>query len=211
MPARNRRSRLALSTLLAVLLVSCGTQNESSAGSSAELSPESSASSAESSAESSVGSAPAPAGQVPLADRQPGRQPDRGPGGNPPGVRHDLPRVGNNLTSQGDWDQARRNACREAGQSDNCLRAVYQVRRRDSSGRLTPIPNPGPGYADGEEPEFDSCTVSQISPPTGADRQVPAGSTITISIICIPREPETTPSSPTARRPSPSGTEEPGN
>lgn len=202
MPARNRRSLLALSTLLAVLLVSCGTENESDTESGVESSAQPSA----------PLSAPlsAPSGESPGRGPVANRPPDGGrPGGNPPGVRHDLPRVDNDLTDQDDWDRARRNACREARQNDNCLRAVYQVRRQDPSGRLSAIPNPGPGYADGEDPEFESCTVRQISPPTGDDRQVPAGSTITISIICIPRERKTTPSSSSSAEES--NTNETGN
>jgi hypothetical protein len=124
-------------------------------------------------------------------------------------VRHDLPNLNQDLTDQNDWERSMHNACREVHQPDNCLQVTYQVRRRDASGRFTPIPNPGPNYLEGDEPEYAHCRIDRINPPTGKNQRIPAGSRVTISITCDPRDTEeSTPASPSSgpsHRPTGSG------
>jgi hypothetical protein len=83
-----------------------------------------------------------------------------------------------------------RNACREVNQPEDCLKVSYQVYRQDASGKRTPIRNPGPNYLEGDEPLFAQCTIERIAPPTSTNQRIPAGSHVTITIRCDPREPE---------------------
>lgn len=113
--------------------------------------------------------------------RSPGRR-----GGAPPGVGHDLPNLGSDLAQKQQWHESIDGECAEAGLEPRCLTLDLKVYKEDEQGK-TPIPNPGPNYRD--DNEFSECRVTAMDPLSrndGGPEKVPAGSTITVEITCIP-------------------------
>jgi hypothetical protein len=129
--------------------------------------------------------------QVPNPGSQP-RQPTGGqqrPSGNAPGVRHDIPKIGNSDLSESDgWTQGMQDACTNVGLRDSdCPTFDIQVFTKDN-GKETHINNPGPNYG---TPPFSSCPVKSIDPrppQQGGPKLVSAGTVIKVTVVCIPVE-----------------------
>ena len=131
-------------------------------------------------------------GQVPDPGSQ-SRQPTGGqrrPSGNAPGVRHDIPKEGDSDLSESDnWKQSMHDACADAGVRDSdCPTFDIQV---FANGKR--ILNPGTDYRDADPPQYDSCLVKSINPPSpqqGGPKLVSAGSVIKVKVVCNPVDPK---------------------
>lgn len=108
----------------------------------------------------------------------------RRPSGNAPGVKHELPTEGeSDYSDENDWLQSMDKACIDAVGEKGCLRFVYNF-----SDGTRKISDPGSDYANADPRKYDFCEVDNINPSTGVGKRVPAGSMVTITIVCTPFE-----------------------
>ncbi len=184
MSARGRGVPLICSALLGTLVISCGGPSEPAVPPTAP--PLQAAQEPSTAPEREGGDAQAsdPAQERARSEgdaRSSGRR-----GGAPPGVGHDLPNLGSDLAQKQQWHESIDGECAEAGLEPRCLTLDLKVYKEDEQGK-TPIPNPGPNYRD--DNEFSECRVTAMDPLSrndGGPEKVPAGSTITVEITCIP-------------------------
>lgn len=160
MPAQSRRSLIA--TTAAVLAFACGCLPTSTP---------------------SAGSPPnagAPAPQPnPPAPNPPAPNPNP-----PPGVKHDIPKEGDNYSKRPAWESQVRSNCDDAGYPDDCLILTYVFSVEDPPGHFTTIGDPGTGY-DG----YKKCAAIGIKPKTGNSKKVAPHTKIKVPVICTPEKP----------------------
>lgn len=97
--------------------------------------------------------------------------------------------MGSDLAQQQQWQESLDSSCREADLKPGCLQLNVTVYEEDQQGRVE-IPNPGPNYYDSNE--YSECLVTAMnprSPNDGGPEKIPAGSTITVQVVCAPTEP----------------------
>jgi hypothetical protein len=107
----------------------------------------------------------------------------------PPGVEHDIPVPGQDLAQRSDWEGAVEGACRRAELAEDCLVLTYDIRAiPPEGGDPEPINDPGSMYVG--DKVYGSCDVQSVVPPTGESVTIPAGTQITVHIVCTPYDPE---------------------
>jgi hypothetical protein len=186
-PPRGNRVRLAGAALLGALALACGGAAESAAAPLPATPDVAAPETIDVAAPQAPGEGPARPGGAPVVPRAGSGQ--GRPGGAPPGVRHDLPQLGDDLADQQNWEQSARDACNEAGYEANCITLTYAVHSIDGQGESRPIPDPGPNYFTEDPQLYYNCEVKRITPPTGDDVKVPPGTRVTIVVECEANDP----------------------
>ena len=106
-------------------------------------------------------------------------------------MEHDLPDLSSDLAQQQQWQESVDNDCREAVGEAGCLTLDVQVYEKDAQGNLTPITSPGPDYGNSDNPYYTDCPVTEMDPLSSRDggpEKIPAGTTIRVTVVCIPAE-----------------------
>ncbi len=101
----------------------------------------------------------------------------------PPGVRHDIPARDDDYSKQSTWEIDVADNCVDAQQSPDCLSLTYAFENTDGETVL----DPGTDYHNHDV--YSDCRVDRVDPPNGDSESIPSGSSILVTVRCVPVAP----------------------